>query len=71
MPGSTRNYLLLSRVNSRLASKQLCLNWEFLIRFPVTSDGVELSLLRKNKHNHRRRRSCASTSLEVACHLFC
>jgi hypothetical protein len=50
MPWSMGNNLLLSWVYNCLGSEQLGPSKELLVQFPLSSDDVELSPLRKNNH---------------------
>jgi hypothetical protein len=70
MPWSLGNHLLLGRIVHRLASKQLCRRLELLLEFLVSSERIELSPLRKNKHNHCRNRSYTLTTLEMTTDIF-
>jgi hypothetical protein len=62
---------MFGRVVHWLASKKLCPCWEFLVQFQLSSEVVELSEFKKNKHTHRRCRSYTLATLEMTANMFC
>jgi hypothetical protein len=63
---ATTEMIVFGWVVHVFASKHLRLGMEFLVHFmEVSSEVVDISLLKKNKHIHRRFKSCTPTTLKM------